>query len=219
MTITIRKLHLAIAVLVVALIAPATAVATHIFTDVPDGAFYADPVEWAFNNQITTGKSSTKFAPSDAVTRGESVTFLQRYDDNIVQPAVAALSTAQPFAVSALETNVAGLTGAPAAYVTVSVNAAVDGHVTINSTAIFETSSFVTCVIVEANNIPPAGISASHESIQSLDPSSDVGSLSGTRMFSIAAGASVDYVLACEENVVGGKIFARNLTALFTPAA
>jgi hypothetical protein len=34
MTITIRKLHLAIAVLAIALIAPATAVATHIFTDV-----------------------------------------------------------------------------------------------------------------------------------------------------------------------------------------
>jgi len=94
MTITIRKLHLAIAVLAVALITPATAFATHIFSDVPDVpdvAFYADPVEWAFNNEITTGKSPTQFAPLDGVTRGESVTFLNRYDTNVVQPAFTAM--------------------------------------------------------------------------------------------------------------------------------
>jgi hypothetical protein len=91
MTITIRKLHLSVAVLAVALIAPATAFAAHVFTDVPDGAFYADPVEWAFENEITTGKSPTSFAPLDNVTRGESVTFLKRYDDNVVQPAIDAI--------------------------------------------------------------------------------------------------------------------------------
>jgi hypothetical protein len=64
MTITIRKLHLAVAIVAVALLVPATAVATHIFTDVPDGAFYADPVEWAFNNEITTGTSATTFEPT-----------------------------------------------------------------------------------------------------------------------------------------------------------
>jgi S-layer homology domain len=89
MTFTIKKVHLAMAVLVVALIAPATALATHIFSDVPDSKFYADPVEWAFNNGITTGTSATTFSPEDGVTRGESVTFLKRYDDNIVQPALA----------------------------------------------------------------------------------------------------------------------------------
>ncbi len=89
MTFTIKKLHLAVAVLVVALVAPATALATHIFSDVPDSKFYADPVEWAFNNAITTGTSATTFSPEDDVTRGESVTFLKRYDTNIVQPALS----------------------------------------------------------------------------------------------------------------------------------
>jgi S-layer family protein len=93
MTIIITKTKLALAILAVALLAPAAALATNVFADVPDGAFYAAPVEWAFNNNITTGKTATSFAPLDNVTRGESVTFLKRYDDNIVQPALSALPT------------------------------------------------------------------------------------------------------------------------------
>ena len=88
MTITLSKTKLAIAVFVVALLAPATALATHIFDDVDDSKFYADPVEWAFDNGITTGKTATTFAPDDNVTRGESVTFLKRYNDNVVEPAI-----------------------------------------------------------------------------------------------------------------------------------
>jgi S-layer homology domain len=92
MTIIITKTKLALAILAIALLAPAAALANNIFADVDDGAFYADPVDWAFNNNITTGKTPTSFAPLDNVTRGESVTFLKRYDDNIVQPALATLT-------------------------------------------------------------------------------------------------------------------------------
>jgi hypothetical protein len=90
MTITITKGRFAAAVGAAALTAvlynPATSLATHVFGDVPDEAFYADPVEWAFNNQITTGSpaGSTTFKPLDPVTRGESVTFLNRYHDYTV---------------------------------------------------------------------------------------------------------------------------------------
>ena len=91
MTITIRKLHLAVAVFAVALIAPATALATHVFTDVPDDQFYSDAVDWAFDNGITTGTSATTFEPNAGVTRGQNVTFARRYDTNIVQPALAEL--------------------------------------------------------------------------------------------------------------------------------
>ena len=93
MTITLSKTKLAIAVLAVALVVPATALATHVFDDVDDGRFYAEPIEWAADNGITTGVSSNPplFAPERNVTRGENVTFLKRYDDNIVQPAVNAL--------------------------------------------------------------------------------------------------------------------------------
>lgn len=86
MTFTISKSRLAFAIVAVALLMPSTAMAFHVFDDVPDDKFYADPVEWAFDNGITTGKTSSTFAPDDAVTRGESVTFLKRYNDNVVAP-------------------------------------------------------------------------------------------------------------------------------------
>jgi hypothetical protein len=85
-TFTISKTKLAIAIVAAAMLIPSTAMAFHVFDDVPDDKFYADPVEWAFDNGITTGKSPTLFAPDDNVTRGESVTFLKRYNDNIVAP-------------------------------------------------------------------------------------------------------------------------------------
>jgi hypothetical protein len=87
-TITISKPKLALAVVAVAMLIPGSAMAFHVFDDVPDEKFYAEPVEWAFDNEITTGKTATTFAPEDNVTRGESVTFLKRYNDNVVDPAI-----------------------------------------------------------------------------------------------------------------------------------
>ena len=57
----ITKTKLAGALLAAVLTIPATAFATHTFGDVPDGKFYHDAVEWAFDNGITTGTSSTTF--------------------------------------------------------------------------------------------------------------------------------------------------------------
>ncbi len=93
MTITITKSRLALAIAAFALLIPATAYATHTFSDVPDGQFYTDAVEWAFDNGITTGTTATTFEPDAGVTRGQNVTFAKRYDDNIVQPALATLTT------------------------------------------------------------------------------------------------------------------------------
>jgi hypothetical protein len=94
----IRKTHLIVAVLAVALMVPAVALAGNPFTDVPDEKFYADPVDWAYNNDLTTGSpaGSDTFKPEDAVTRGENITFSYRYDQNIVQPALADLAAADP---------------------------------------------------------------------------------------------------------------------------
>ena len=49
-----------------------------VFTDVPEGAYYYDPVYWAVANGITDGTSDTEFSPGRTVTRGEMVTFLWR---------------------------------------------------------------------------------------------------------------------------------------------
>jgi len=90
-TFTISKSKLAVAIVAAAMLIPSGAMAFHVFDDVPDDKFYADPVEWAFDNGITTGKTPSTFAPDDNVTRGETVTFLKRYEDNIVAPADLAL--------------------------------------------------------------------------------------------------------------------------------
>ena len=52
--------------------------ATGTFTDVPDSAYYAQPVEWAVEQGITTGTSETAFSPNLTCTRGEIITFLWR---------------------------------------------------------------------------------------------------------------------------------------------
>ena len=48
------------------------------FTDVPEGAFYADAVAWAVANGITNGTSSTTFSPGKTCTRAQVVAFLWR---------------------------------------------------------------------------------------------------------------------------------------------
>ncbi len=48
------------------------------FTDVAPGAYYAQPVIWAYHMQITLGTSPTTFSPSNPCTRAQIVTFLWR---------------------------------------------------------------------------------------------------------------------------------------------
>ena len=48
------------------------------FKDVADGAFYAKPVAWAVENEVTNGLSADKFGPDATCTRGQVVTFLYR---------------------------------------------------------------------------------------------------------------------------------------------
>ena len=46
------------------------------FTDIPDGAYYEDAVNWAAAEGITTGTTDTTFSPNQALTRAQAVTFL-----------------------------------------------------------------------------------------------------------------------------------------------
>lgn len=48
------------------------------FTDVPDGAYHATAVAWAYENGVTSGKAEGLFAPTDTLTRQEGFTFLYR---------------------------------------------------------------------------------------------------------------------------------------------
>ena len=88
-TTIITKTKLALGILAVVLVgATMVAASDGVFTDNPDGTYYHDPVEWAYDNGVTTGTSATTFSPMDPVTRGQNVTFAYRYDQNIVQPAL-----------------------------------------------------------------------------------------------------------------------------------
>ena len=49
------------------------------FDDVEAGSFYEDAVIWGAQNGIVNGKAPAVFAPADAVTRQELVTFLYRF--------------------------------------------------------------------------------------------------------------------------------------------
>ena len=51
---------------------------TNAFADVASGAYYAPAVQWAVNAGVTSGVSSTAFAPVSACTRAQIVTFLFR---------------------------------------------------------------------------------------------------------------------------------------------
>ncbi len=51
------------------------------FTDIMAGAYYYDAVLWAVEKGITSGTSATTFAPDSTVTRGQTVTFLYRSQD------------------------------------------------------------------------------------------------------------------------------------------
>ena len=48
------------------------------FTDVNADTYYSGAVDWAVKDGITTGKAVTSFAPEDACTRAQIVTFLYR---------------------------------------------------------------------------------------------------------------------------------------------
>lgn len=49
-----------------------------VFTDVKEGAYYVDAVNWAVDKKVTSGKTETTFAPKDSCTRAQAVTFLWR---------------------------------------------------------------------------------------------------------------------------------------------
>ena len=56
---------------------PASA-GTNSFTDIPGGADYSAAVNWALENEITSGTSAATFSPDGTVSRAQIVTFLYR---------------------------------------------------------------------------------------------------------------------------------------------
>ena len=59
---------------------PEPAAANNPFGDVGAKSYYYKAVQWAVENNVTTGTSSTTFSPSATCTRAQIVTFLWRYN-------------------------------------------------------------------------------------------------------------------------------------------
>ena len=80
-------------VLVVALV-PSAFAADNVepFTDVSVKQYYAEPVAWAVENEVTTGTTATTFSPNQVCTREQIITFLHRAEGK-----PAASSTTNPF--------------------------------------------------------------------------------------------------------------------------
>ena len=106
----VSKAKLMMAVLVVALVVPATAFAAHSWPDVPDDKFYTESVAWAKANGMTTGcDGGTNFCPERGVTRGENITYAKRYDDIVAQPAFLTLGAAADAAQADADANAAAI--------------------------------------------------------------------------------------------------------------
>ena len=118
----ITKSKLALSVLVVSLLVPAVALASTVFDDVPDGKFYSESVQWAFDNGVTTGTSATTFSPDDPVTRGQNVTFMYRHQKQVIDPLLddirTDVNTAQTTAAAAQTTADANTAAASTAQTT-----------------------------------------------------------------------------------------------------
>lgn len=74
-----RTLSIVLAlILLMGCMAGAVSAAGTSFTDVKEGDYFHDPVQWAVENGITSGIGDNRFGPSNPCTRAQVVTFLWR---------------------------------------------------------------------------------------------------------------------------------------------
>lgn len=69
---------LAIAALGLALVLPSVALASHLFTDVPNGNTFHSDISALAESGVTAGCGPTTYCPDQAVTRGQMAAFLHR---------------------------------------------------------------------------------------------------------------------------------------------
>ncbi len=79
---TLRVIFVAALTVAATVFPTGTASAVAGFGDVPAGAFYTAPVQWAVDNNIVFGKSAECFAPGDAASRGEMAAMLYRMESS-----------------------------------------------------------------------------------------------------------------------------------------
>jgi len=151
-------------------------------------------------------------------------------DNAALKTRVTALEASRPFARAATASDVVGLPSAPTPVLDVQVIAPVAGNVTINySTYVRKLfPGFVLCAPFRSTEIPtPPGINGTMQGMSIFESAAaatvDEGFLSGTAQFSIGAGQTITYSLACQAPRWLGVdpsalVAGRAITAIFTPA-
>lgn len=138
-----------------------------------------------------------------------------------LQQRLAAIETAQPFAVTARDDGET-VENTPLDIVAVTVTGPAAGQVTVNSTTRayeYTPGDEVACSISEATT--PPTLDDDHLQVwESAGDDGDDGQLAGTRMFDIAADEVATYQLVCEHSgtSANARLDDSVLTAIFTPA-
>jgi len=139
---------------------------------------------------------------------------------------VSSLESAQPFSVSSEggldNLDRPRLSATPTGYLTVTVTAPVDGQVALSATALAtgDTGAIVYCGIARSTDLPTgfANLDVPGSAYAEIESAAQAYTVNPTGAFEVAAGASVDYVLACDRASGDVYLNARLLTATFTPA-
>ena len=97
-----------------------------------------------------------------------------------------------------------------------------DGDVVVNYSATTTNSTAGAenvCAPFRSDQIPPGiGQSSQGAGLFEAAVTNGNGSMSGTRLFTIPAGETVTYSLACEEYSGNGALLGSTMTATFTPS-
>lgn len=75
-----------------------SALASHVFRDVPDSSTHAEAIHWAQANGIITGFGDGTFQPRTTVLRDQVASMLHRYDQHVERRIAAAATPLAPLA-------------------------------------------------------------------------------------------------------------------------
>ncbi|TDT15181.1 hypothetical protein BDK89_0745 [Ilumatobacter fluminis] len=147
-----------------------------------------------------------------------------------VESEVASLAARMPFTVSAGDRPQQAIGSSAAAVTELSVTAPADGHVTVHhSTIVTVTGSpgavYVTCAPFVDGTLPTGRVAIDDVGVGFVsayghEVNNAEGNATGERVFEIAAGQTVTYIVACSrsQSSTSGWAFSPSLTATFTPA-
>jgi hypothetical protein len=191
-------------------------------------------LNWLAGQSPTPNKVDVKLSPAGAIKLanfngvvnviGDVVGYYTNSTLKELATRVAVLEASKTFAVSNHVPGRVDFTADPESVVDVMVTAPLDGQVTVNySTYIFNdtlTADSV-CAPYRLTDIPSINISFDDQGVgvweTAVEGAGDQGSVSGTARFDIAAGATVTYSVACEEQGGNGGARGMTMTAIFTP--